>query len=156
MRQETVDQVPPPGFEFVPYGNPELIHACKDLSREEGFMCFIVTVCKDKIKTHLTRESTDPCIRQSSNSLYSAELSKHLNRVGYHFRETIVVEARKSLGIYSDTLQALPLGLPEPIPDSQAEINAQADAAMKELFPRIPNTDRQTIIDHSFNKVCWR
>ncbi len=41
----------------------------------------------------------------------------------------------------------------EPIPDSQEEINKQADAAIRDLFPRIPNTDRQMIIDHAFKKV---
>lgn len=42
----------------------------------------------------------------------------------------------------------------EEIPRSQAEINRQADAALRELFPRIPHTDRQQIIDHAFRKVC--
>lgn len=43
--------------------------------------------------------------------------------------------------------------VPEPIPESQDEINRQADAAIRDLFPRIPNTDRQAIIEHAFNKV---
>lgn len=41
----------------------------------------------------------------------------------------------------------------EPIPDSQEEINKQADDAIRDLFPRIPNTDRQMVIDHAFKKV---
>lgn len=41
----------------------------------------------------------------------------------------------------------------EPIPKSQAEITKQADAAIRDLFPRIPNTDRQMILDHAFTKV---
>jgi hypothetical protein len=44
-------------------------------------------------------------------------------------------------------------GAIEPIPESQEEINKQADAAIKDLFPRIPNTDRQMIIEHAFQKV---
>ena len=44
-------------------------------------------------------------------------------------------------------------GLPEPIPERQEDINKQADAAIRDLFPRIPNTDRQAIIEHAFNKV---
>lgn len=46
------------------------------------------------------------------------------------------------------------LDVPEPIPEDQEEINKQADAAIRDLFPRIPNTDRQIIIEHSFKKVC--
>ena len=41
----------------------------------------------------------------------------------------------------------------DPIPESQEEINKQADAAIRDLFPRIPNTDREMIIRHAFQKV---
>ncbi|KAL2753716.1 hypothetical protein ACRALDRAFT_2029480 [Sodiomyces alcalophilus JCM 7366] len=40
----------------------------------------------------------------------------------------------------------------ERIPESQKHINEQADAAIRELFPRIPNTDRGEIITHAFRK----
>lgn len=43
--QFTENREPPPGFEFVPIGNPTLTSACKELSREQGAMIFIVTVC---------------------------------------------------------------------------------------------------------------
>lgn len=45
-------------------------------------------------------------------------------------------------------------GEPEPIPETQEAYHAQADAAIRDLFPRIPNTDRQMIIEHAFSKVC--
>lgn len=38
------DKTPPAGFTFVPVGNPELSRACKELSREEDAMIFIVSV----------------------------------------------------------------------------------------------------------------
>lgn len=43
-RQITPRKSPPPGFEFVPIGNPELTSACKELSREKDAMIFIVSV----------------------------------------------------------------------------------------------------------------
>jgi hypothetical protein len=44
----------------------------------------------------------------------------------------------------------------EPIPESQDDINKQADAAIRDLFPRIPHTDRTMIIEHAFRKVrCY-
>ncbi len=46
--QFTEDRRPPPGFEFIPVGNPALTTACKELSREQGAMIFIVTVCQDR------------------------------------------------------------------------------------------------------------
>ena len=77
-----------------------------------------------------------------------------MNRVGIHVRESIVDQARQQLGQDSE----LPTpdtgaGQPEPIPEKQEDINKQADAAIRDLFPRIPNTDRQMILEHSFNKV---
>ncbi|KAK3989834.1 hypothetical protein QBC44DRAFT_308170 [Cladorrhinum sp. PSN332] len=122
---------PPPGYEFVPIGNPTLTTMCKEISRERGAMIFIVT---------------------SRLGVFSQRLSLHLNRVGHHIREAIVEEARKSLGDSNLIGDAALLGLPEPIPERQEEINAQADAAIRDLFPRIPNTDRQMIIEHAFNK----
>ncbi|KAL2021142.1 hypothetical protein VTK56DRAFT_7448 [Thermocarpiscus australiensis] len=127
----TENREPPPGFEFVPIGNPALTTACKELSREQGAMIFIVT---------------------SSHGFFSRKLSLHLNRVGHHIRQTIVEQARASLG--DDQLASISAqpGQPEPIPERQEDINRQADAAIRDLFPRIPNTDRQMIIEHAFNK----
>ena len=82
------------------------------------------------------------------------ELSLHTSRIGHHIREAIVEEAQATLGYRHDLLHSSSDGAPEPIPKTQEEINAQADAALRELFPRIPNTDRQEIIDHAFRKVC--
>lgn len=45
-------------------------------------------------------------------------------------------------------------GSPEPIPKTQEEYNLQVDAAIRDLFPRVPNTDRQMIIEHAFQRVC--
>jgi hypothetical protein len=82
-----------------------------------------------------------------------SKISEHIHRTGYHFRETIVEAARDIVG---ETVISRPLVAPgfiEPIPESQEEINKQADAAIRDLFPRIPNTDRTMIIEHAFKKV---
>ena len=79
-----------------------------------------------------------------------------LNRVGHHIREKIVEQARADLGELAEMPQQAQLDIPEPIPEDQEEINKQADAAIRDLFPRIPNGDRQTIIEHSFKKVNAR
>ncbi|KAG8160309.1 hypothetical protein KVR01_009845 [Diaporthe batatas] len=124
----TTDKNPPPGFEFVPIGNPELTQACKELSRERDAMIFIVCTAKDA----------------NAN-----KLALQMSRTGHHIRRTIVEEARAQIG-EEDASTASNSGEPEPIPDTQEEYNAQADAALRDLFPRIPNTDRQMIIEHAF------
>ncbi|KAI0518222.1 hypothetical protein F5B22DRAFT_635322 [Xylaria bambusicola] len=95
-------------------------------------MFFIVSISKDTLK-----------------------LDHHMNRLGYHFRHSIVEEARKILnqrGHHEQAAYVHEPGKPEPIPSSQREIDLEADAVLRDLFPRIPHTDRQQIIDHAFKK----
>lgn len=126
----TDDQNPPPGFTFVPIGDPIMTNKCKELSRERDAMIFIVSMWKEE----------------------NSKISEHIHRTGYHFREMIVEEAREIIG---ETVISKPNTRPgfiEPIPESQDEINQQADGAIRDLFPRIPNTDRTMIIEHAFKK----
>ncbi|KAF4336346.1 hypothetical protein FBEOM_9799 [Fusarium beomiforme] len=130
--QITTKKTPPPGFEFVPAGNPELTQACKELSREKDAMIFIVSNAKEA---------------SGSNNL-----AHQVHRIGHHVRETIVEEARASLGHAMEHMLTAARGAPEPIPESQEEYDAQVDAALRDLFPRIPNTDRRMIIEHAFRR----
>ncbi|KAH8687832.1 hypothetical protein BGZ60DRAFT_394599 [Tricladium varicosporioides] len=128
--QVTNDSKPPPGFAFVPIGDPVMTNACKELSRERDAMIFIVSGSKEE----------------------KSKISEHMYRTGYHFREMIVDDAREIVGETVLTRTTVAPGEIEPIPESQEEINKQADAAIRDLFPRIPNTDRTMIIEHAFRK----
>ncbi|KAL7926482.1 hypothetical protein ACQKWADRAFT_280442 [Trichoderma austrokoningii] len=129
--QVTTEKTPPPGFEFIPIGNPQLTAACKEISREKDAMIFIVSNAK---------------------SLDETILSNQVHRVGHHIRQVIVEEAKESLGGSSHHAVPVTNAGPEPIPESQRVYHAQVDAALRDLFPRIPNTDRQMIIEHSFTR----
>lgn len=77
------------------------------------------------------------------------KLALHVHRMGHHVRRTIVEQAKGLVGkeiarAATDNWQ---------LPDTQEEINEQAEAALRDLFPRIPNFDKQIIIEHSFRKV---
>ncbi|KAI8419364.1 hypothetical protein FOFC_01945 [Fusarium oxysporum] len=130
--QITTKKTPPPGFEFVPAGNPELTQACKELSREKDAMIFIVSNAKEASGSNI--------------------LAHQVHRIGHHVRETIVEEARAGLGHVMENMLPAARGAPEPIPESQEEYDAQVDAALRDLFPRIPNTDRRMIIEHAFRR----
>jgi hypothetical protein len=81
-------------------------------------------------------------------------MTRHMNRIGHHIRETIVQQARDMIGDSDDSSNGFYApGAPEPIPETQREINEQADKAIRDLFPRIPHTDRYDIIDRAFKKV---
>ncbi|KAH6722195.1 hypothetical protein BKA61DRAFT_592018 [Leptodontidium sp. MPI-SDFR-AT-0119] len=121
-----------PGYAFVPVGDPHLTKQCKELSRDQDAMIFIVS-------SHTQNQD-------------NTKISEHVHRTGYYFREAIVDEAREILG---ETVISNPTILPgtvEPIPESQDEINKQADGVIRDLFPRIPNPDRVMIIEHAFKK----
>ncbi|KAL6855400.1 hypothetical protein ACO1O0_006545 [Amphichorda felina] len=128
--QFTTKSTPPPGFEFVPTGNPALTTKCKELSREKDAMIFIRVV-------------------QNTKEVDPNHLSHHVHRTGHHIREAIVEEARASLGHLPDA--AVSNGQAEALPTSQSKYTTLANAAIVDLFPRIPNTDRQSIITHAFN-----
>ncbi|GKT57334.1 hypothetical protein ColTof4_11483 [Colletotrichum tofieldiae] len=135
LLENTTNTDPPPGMRYIPIGNPELTERCQDISRELGASVYIVTKAKKD----------------------ASDLSLQIHRVGYHIRENIVDRALAELGLTDVYVPELigqgDGGLVEKIPDDQNEIDKQADAALRELFPRIPNTDRQQIIDHAFQKV---
>ena len=72
-------------------------------------------------------------------------MNQELNRTGYHFRQTIVDEARTLLGLTASESSQHPANN-----KSQATIYKEADDAVRDLFPRIPNTDRDEIVTGSF------
>lgn len=147
--QHTFNRNPPPNFEFVAAGNPQLTAACKELSRENGVMVFIVTVCYSR-PNYLRRRTHR---FQNSNNTTALSYANQLNRVGCHFHANIVQEARASIAGPPEQPPRVPHGVPEPIPRSQRLYHAQADAVLRDLFPRIPNTDRQRILERAFTFV---
>lgn len=76
-------------------------------------------------------------------------LALQVHRMGHHVRRTILEQAKEQVGKEVDSAENDSWQLPE----TQEEINAQAEAAMRDLFPRIPNFDKQMILEHAFKKV---
>ncbi|KAK7746894.1 hypothetical protein SLS53_002082 [Cytospora paraplurivora] len=87
----------------------------------------------------------------TAKDAHANNLALQMSRVGHHIRRTIVEQARTQIGA-EELSPPSHSGDPEPIPETQEEINAQADAALRDLFPRIPNFDKQMIIEHAFKK----
>lgn len=137
---------PPPGFQFVPITCTNLTKACKELSREREAMIFIVSVC--------CRSSLHACANrpQESSADMSHQLSHQLHRFGHHIRENLVEEAQAMIP-KPELLETNFHGLPEPIPASQDEYSRQVSKTLRDLFPNIPNTDRESLIVHGFNLV---
>ncbi|RCI17114.1 hypothetical protein L249_3256 [Ophiocordyceps polyrhachis-furcata BCC 54312] len=147
--QNTLNPNPPQGFEFVPVGNPELTSACKELSRDRGLKIYIVAVRHDITNRFLPHETYSH--EKSHEEAHAHSLATQMNRVGYHFHANVVREAKASIHHVTEQLFTVP-GIPEPIPECQSLYYTQADAVLRDLFPRVPNTDRQSIILHSFTE----
>ncbi|KAF3011524.1 hypothetical protein E8E14_009486 [Neopestalotiopsis sp. 37M] len=125
----TANETPPPGYAFVALGNPDLTKMCKELSREQDAMMFIVS------------ESTDQSVHTQTH------------RLGYHFRERIVDQARESLLASGKMVSPkITSAQPESTPKDRNQIFKEADAVLRDLFPRIPNSNRMDILRHSFDK----
>ncbi|KAE8147101.1 hypothetical protein BDV25DRAFT_40453 [Aspergillus avenaceus] len=130
----------PPGYTFIPAGNPQLTSACKELCRKDGSKVFAVT--------------TTP-------HMHTHNLSQHVHRIGYHFPSAIVATVCMDFGLYlTSTGKAMPFQDSSNSKShqhtnsdvSQITINTEARDVLKDLFPNIPNNDLNQIIKTAFQK----
>ncbi|KAI9039526.1 DUF2293 domain-containing protein [Aspergillus affinis] len=130
----------PPGYTFIPAGNPQLTTACKELCRKDGLKVFAVTTTPH-MKTH--------------------NLSQHVHRIGYHFPSAVVAAVCTDLGLYlTATGKTVPFngdntaGIRKRANSevSQITINTEARDVLKDLFPNIPANDLNQIIKTAFQK----
>ncbi|TPX24454.1 hypothetical protein DIZ76_013801 [Coccidioides immitis] len=136
----------PPGYTFIPAGNPKFTTACKEICRKDGLKVYTV--------------STTP--HQGMHNL-----SQQVHRIGYHFPSVVVATVCMDRGVFlSSTGKVMPYRhLPshghvrelmrERRADSeisQTTINAEARDAIKDLFPNIPDKDLNQIIKTAFRK----
>ncbi|KAL5363062.1 hypothetical protein BJX96DRAFT_112350 [Aspergillus floccosus] len=130
----------PPGYTFIPAGNPQLTTACKELCRKDGLKIFAV--------------STTP-------HMHTHNLSQHVHRIGYHFPSAVVANVCMELGVYlTATGKAVPFQEINNAPPrkradsevSQITINTEARDVLKDLFPNIPDNDLNQIIKTAFQK----
>lgn len=132
----------PPGYTFIPAGNPQLTTACKERCRAGGLTIYAVT--------------TTPHLR-------SHGLSQHVHRIGFHFPSAVVSAACMDLGLYlTATGKAVPYYLAEDIAIgrrkrsnsevSQTSLNTEAKEILRDLFPNIPEKDLGQIIKTAFRK----
>ena len=140
---------------------------CKELARADGATVYVVSVGSATTSCWNSHELT--CMGKTTKN--KNELSKEVHRVGWHFPSSVVSRACMSLGIdISQSGRALKRHhkWPKEVPrskqttkdskvegqsQSQVEIDAQAKAAIKDLFPAIPPNDLHQIVDHAFDLV---
>ncbi|KAI1953677.1 hypothetical protein LOZ57_000018 [Ophidiomyces ophidiicola] len=136
----------PPGYTFIPAGNPKFTSSCKEICRKDGLKVFTV--------------STTP--HQGMHNL-----SQQVHRIGYHFPSVVVATVCMDRGVFlSSTGKVMPYrqlptrsGARGPITERKADselsqniINTEARDAIKDLFPNIPAKDLNQIVKTAFRK----
>ncbi|GFF75783.1 hypothetical protein IFM62136_09157 [Aspergillus lentulus] len=130
----------PPGYTFIPAGNPQLTGACKELCRKDGLKVYAVT--------------TTP-------HMHTHNLSQHVHRIGYHFPSAVVATVCMDLGLQlTATGNVMPVHSNAAAGESkhanseasQITINTEARDVLRDLFPNIPDNDLNQIIKTAFQK----
>ncbi|RAH45545.1 DUF2293 domain-containing protein [Aspergillus brunneoviolaceus CBS 621.78] len=130
----------PPGYTFIPAGNPQLTTACKEVCRKDSLKVFAV--------------STTP-------HMHTHNLSQHVHRIGYHFPSAVVATVCMDLGLHlttaGKTMQFPTSAITKSrkranSEASQTTINTEARDVIKDLFPSIPDNDLNQIIKTAFQK----
>ncbi|RAL13588.1 DUF2293 domain-containing protein [Aspergillus homomorphus CBS 101889] len=130
----------PPGYTFIPAGNPQLTTACKEICRKGSLKVFAV--------------STTP-------HMHTHNLSQHVHRIGYHFPSTVVATVCMDLGLHLTSAgKTMPFQTAGSTKSrkranseaSQTTINTEARDVLRDLFPSIPDNDLNQIIKTAFQK----
>ncbi|RAH81042.1 hypothetical protein BO86DRAFT_105523 [Aspergillus japonicus CBS 114.51] len=130
----------PPGYTFIPAGNPQLTTACKEVCRKDSLKVFAV--------------STTP-------HMHTHNLSQHVHRIGYHFPSAVVATVCMDLGLHlttaGKTMQFQTSAITKArkrtnSEASQTTINTEARDVIKDLFPNIPDNDLNQIVKTAFQK----
>ncbi|KAK0934390.1 hypothetical protein LTR29_014052 [Friedmanniomyces endolithicus] len=160
----TYTQHMPSGYTFLPVGTPDLAERCKEISRKKDVPVNVV--------------NAKPVSRNAQNP---SHVSHHIARIGYHFRADIVDEAREQLGyvLYRGKFVKetdLQIERQQAAQDSavaraferqgvsadhirqksQGETPDKVRAAIKELFPKIPDFDLDEIVRRAWEEGASR
>ncbi|KAH9882006.1 hypothetical protein J1614_001177 [Plenodomus biglobosus] len=145
----------PTGFGFIPAGNPEVTEWCKEQCRQRNLDVHIVSA-KPRNKMHADPE----------------KLSHHVHRVGHHFPLEIVQLACSKFGYKYDEAKGLRKARTSDRinwiaqsmenystrqalhgrPSSEKETKKYIHGAVREMFPKIPEADLSSIVNHAFQE----
>ncbi|CAO2654776.1 Nn.00g115090.m01.CDS01 [Neocucurbitaria sp. VM-36] len=145
----------PTGFGFIPAGHPDFTEWCKEQCRQRNLDVHIVSA-KPKNKMHADPE----------------KLSHHVHRVGHHFPLEIIQLACSKFGYTYDERRGLRKAkdsdrtswiaqrvedyssrqLRDGRPSTEKETKDYIHGAVREMFPKIPEADLSSIVNHAFQE----
>ncbi|KAF2275551.1 uncharacterized protein EI97DRAFT_63895 [Westerdykella ornata] len=151
----------PPGYTFVPLGDRELTEYCKDQCRKQNFVAHIVSARPKPNSKGQNRRDGDRNI-----------LRIDTQRIGHHFPDEVVDKACQFLGYewshrggfrkmrtnYETTALARSLHdhgermFLHGQPATEKQTKDQIRSAILEVFPKIPEADLESIVNHAFEE----
>ncbi|KAB2579511.1 hypothetical protein DBV05_g2057 [Lasiodiplodia theobromae] len=143
----TFDQQAPPGYTFIGFGNAKLTAQCKEFCRKRGELAYSVSAPPKNNAT------ADP-----------EKISFHVNRLGFYFPNKIVDLAMEWLGIQvngarprSQNGSGFTRGLGRRLKQhTNLSEEDQVRAAMRDLFPKMPEDSLEAIVEHAFAEGAKR
>ncbi|KAL1652196.1 hypothetical protein SLS58_000323 [Diplodia intermedia] len=143
----TFDQQAPPGYTFIGFGNAKLTAQCKEFCRKRGELAYSVSAPPKNNAT------ADP-----------EKISFHVNRLGFYFPNKIVDLAMEWLGIHvngarprSKNGSGFTRGLGRRLKQhTNLSEEDQVRAAMRDLFPKMPEDSLEAIVEHAFAEGAKR
>ena len=127
--KQRYDSSIPKDYQLVEYGNKEVIDFLLERSRKNGLPVWVANSALSAQKN--AGFATDP-----------TKLSSHVGRVGYHFHKDLVAKAQKQFKVTLQKGKIKSLGHGK----IQKVTKADHERGLTELYPRIPDRDRQTVI----------
>ncbi|KAK0927447.1 hypothetical protein LTR29_017635 [Friedmanniomyces endolithicus] len=175
----------PTGYTFLPVGTPDLAERCQEISRKKDVPVNVVNVLvrEDQLARVVQGPGGESHMAKpvSRNAFDPDHVSHHIARIGYHFRADIVDEAREQLGyvLYrgkfikekdlqiqrqqaaqdsavARAFERQGVSAEQIRQNSQRETPDKVRAAIKELFPKIPDFDLDEIVPHAWEEGTSR
>ncbi|KAL5422705.1 hypothetical protein PMIN05_012485 [Paraphaeosphaeria minitans] len=152
----TYHDAAPPGFGYIPVGHPEITEWCKEQCRQRNLDVHIVSA-KPRTKAFFDPE----------------KISSHVHRIGHHFPIEIIKLACSKFGYRYDEgglrrIRGSPVYGPAYVergianyeqrqalhgkPVTDTEHKEHIRGAIREIFPKIPEADLTSIVNHAFEE----
>ncbi|KAL5387128.1 hypothetical protein DPSP01_003738 [Paraphaeosphaeria sporulosa] len=152
----TYHDAAPPGFGYIPVGHPEITEWCKEQCRQRNLDVHIVSA-KPRSKAFFDPE----------------KISSHVHRIGHHFPIEIIKLACSKFGYQYDErglrrVRGSPVYGPAYVergianyeqrqalhgkPVTDTEHKEHIRGAIREIFPKIPEADLTSIVNHAFEE----
>ncbi|KAF2682149.1 hypothetical protein K458DRAFT_307996 [Lentithecium fluviatile CBS 122367] len=147
----------PPGFGYIPVGFPEFTEWCKEQCRQRNLDVHIVSA-KPKNRIHADPEKISHHVHRIGHHFPLDIIDLACSKFGYSFNDESGLKKQRASPIYGD--EYFERGIADyqsrqglhgrPLVDSGSKDHIRG--AVREMFPKIPEADLTSIVNHAFEE----